>query len=98
MIEVAGGVPVPLPLLERNDFSFDLEAFDQRLSSRTRLIILNSPANPTGGVIPLEDLKHIADSAQEHDCWVISDKLHPPEHDGLPVPSIYPCPGWRSAL
>ena len=51
MIGVAGGTPVPVPLREENQFSFDLAAFDRSLSDHTKLIILNSPANPTGGVI-----------------------------------------------
>ena len=60
MIGVAGGVPVPVPLREETDFSFDLDAFDAALSDRTRMIILNSPGNPTGGVMPLAALEHIA--------------------------------------
>src|SRR5512139_1679384 len=57
MIGVAGGVPVAVPLLEQNQFSFDLEAFDRLINEKTRLIILNSPSNPTGGVIPPADLE-----------------------------------------
>ncbi len=76
MIRVAGGIPVPIPLVEENHFSFDLNVFDERISDKTRLIILNSPANPTGGVIPLADLQHIAEKAQKHDCWVLSDEIY----------------------
>ncbi len=76
MVRVAGGTPVPVPLREENQFSFDLDAFDARISDRTKLIVLNSPANPTGGVIPLADLEHIAEKAQEHDCWVLSDEIY----------------------
>jgi aspartate aminotransferase len=76
MIGVAGGVPVPVPLVEQANFSFDLNTFDRLLSDRTRMIILNSPGNPTGGVMPLADLEHIADAAFEHDCWVISDEIY----------------------
>ena len=65
MIAIAGGVPVAVPLREENKFSFDLKAFDAAVNRRTRLIVLNSPANPTGGVIPLADLQHIATRAQE---------------------------------
>jgi len=94
MIEIAGGVPVPVPLVEENAFSFDLKVFDARLSSRTRLIILNSPANPTGGVIPPADLEHIAAAAQEYDCWVISDEIYARlVYDGLQAPSIAALPG-----
>ncbi len=76
MIRVAGGIPVPVPLLEENQFSFDLDIFDDKISDRTKLIVLNSPGNPTGGVIPFEDLKHIAEKAREHNCWVLSDEIY----------------------
>lgn len=76
MIEVAQGVPVPVPLLEEKDFSFDLEALESLINEKTRLIILNSPGNPTGGVIPLADLERIAELAQAHDCWVMSDEIY----------------------
>jgi aspartate/methionine/tyrosine aminotransferase len=89
MIRVAGGIPVPIPLREENGFLFDLDAFDSRISDRTRLIILNSPANPTGGVIPLDDLKHIAGKAQKHDTWVLSDEIYTRlVYDGLTAHSI----------
>ena len=94
MIRVAGGIPVPIPLREENQFSFDLKAFDARISDKTRLIILNSPANPTGGVIPLADLKHIAEKAREYDAWVMSDEIYGRlAYDGLHVPSIAALPG-----
>jgi aspartate/methionine/tyrosine aminotransferase len=76
MIGVAGGVPVPIPLLEERDFSLDLEAFDRALSERTKMIILNSPSNPTGGVLPISDLVHIATGAKKYDCWVMSDEIY----------------------
>jgi aspartate/methionine/tyrosine aminotransferase len=94
MIGVAGGKPVPVPLREENQFSFDLEAFDQRISNHTKLIILNSPANPTGGVIPLADLQHIAAAAQKHHAWVLSDEIYARlAYDGRQVPSIASLPG-----
>ena len=94
MIQVAGGTPVPVPLLEENGFSFDLAAFDRLVSHRTRLILLNSPGNPTGGVIPLADLQHIANAAQAYDCWVLSDEIYARlAFDGLAVPSIATLPG-----
>jgi aspartate/methionine/tyrosine aminotransferase len=94
MIRVAGGIPIPIPLLEENSFSFDLQAFQGLLSDRTKLIILNSPSNPTGGVIPLQDLQQIAESAQEHDAWVMSDEIYARlAYDGRSVPSIASLPG-----
>ena len=94
VIEVAGGKPVPVPLLEENNFSFDLVAFDRLINHRTRLIILNSPANPTGGVMPLQDLEHIAEAAQTYDCWVISDEIYSRlVYDHRTAPSIAALPG-----
>ena len=96
MIGVAGGVPVPVPLLEENDFSFDLDAFDKLINRHTKLIILNSPSNPTGGVIPGRDLEHIAAQAQKFDCWVMSDEIYARiAYDGLQVSSIASLPGMK---
>jgi aspartate/methionine/tyrosine aminotransferase len=96
MIKVAGGVPVAVPLLEQNQFSFDLEAFDRLVSERTRLIILNSPSNPTGGVIPPADLAHIAAQAERYDCWVMSDELYTRiVYDGMEALSIASLPGMQ---
>ena len=89
VIKVTGGVPVPVTLREENNFSFDLEVFDARISDRTKLIILNSPSNPTGGVIPYEDLKHIAEKARQHNAWVLSDEIYARlVFDGQSVPYI----------
>jgi aspartate aminotransferase len=93
MIQVAGGVPVPVPLKEAQDFSFDLEAFDRLVSPKTRMIILNSPSNPTGGVMPVEALQHIARVAVQRDIWVLSDEIYSRLAYGMSVPSIYTLPG-----
>jgi aspartate aminotransferase len=96
MIKVAGGVPVAVPLLEQNQFSFDLDAFDKLINEKTRLIILNSPSNPTGGVIPPVDLEHIASQAERYNCWVMSDELYTRiVYDGLEAPSIASVPGMQ---
>jgi aspartate aminotransferase len=96
MIEVAGGLPVAVPLLEENNFSFDLDAFDRLINERTKLIILNSPGNPTGGVIPPADLEHIAAQAECHDCWVMSDEIYIRiVYDGLEAPTIASLPGMK---
>ena len=97
MIRVAGGVPVAVPLLEENSFSFDLAAFDRLVNKRTKLVIINSPSNPTGGVMPLADLEHIAQKAIEYDFWIMSDEIYARiAYDGLAVPSITSIPGMQS--
>jgi aspartate/methionine/tyrosine aminotransferase len=96
MIGVAGGHGVPVPVVEDRGFSFDLEAFDRALSDRTRLIILNSPANPTGGVIPRPDLEHIAAAAMRWNAWVISDEIYTRiTFEGGVAPSIASLPGMQ---
>lgn len=76
IIETMGATPVPIPLKEENDFSFDMEEFCRRVSERTRLIIINPPSNPTGGIIPAKDLRIIAEKACRYDCWVLSDDIY----------------------
>jgi len=93
MIAVAGGTPVPVPLREEENFSFDLEAFDSLLSERTRMIVLNSPSNPTGGVIPPAALEHIASAAIERGLWVLSDEIYARLVYEAPALSIGALPG-----
>jgi aspartate aminotransferase len=94
MIGVAGGAPVPVPLREENGFAFDLDAFDAALSDRTRMIVLNSPSNPTGGVLSMAQLEHIARAAVKRDLWVLSDEIYGRlVFDGGTAPSIATLPG-----
>jgi len=75
-IRFAGGVPVPMPLLEKNDFSVDLELFKKSLTDKTKLVIINSPGNPTGGVIKKEDLLAIAELVRDKNIYVLSDEIY----------------------
>jgi aspartate aminotransferase len=76
VIEFLGARAVPIPLVESRGFSFDLDTFEKSLSSRTRMVVLNSPANPTGGVIPREDLARIAALLKDRDVLVLSDEIY----------------------
>jgi aspartate/methionine/tyrosine aminotransferase len=76
VIEFLGAKAVPMPLVESRGFSFDLDRFASSLSSRTKMVVLNSPANPTGGVIPREDLARIADLLRDRDVLVLSDEIY----------------------
>ena len=76
MINYLGATPVPVPLVESRGFSFDLDTFRQKLSPRTKMVILNSPANPTGGMIPREDLAQIAAMLRDRDVLVLSDEIY----------------------
>jgi aspartate/methionine/tyrosine aminotransferase len=75
-IRWAGGVPVPLPLREQLDFSFSLEDLSDRLGTRTKLVIINSPNNPTGGVVPAGDLPAVAELIRASPAWVLSDEVY----------------------
>jgi aspartate aminotransferase len=76
MIRFLGAVPVPIPLEEARGFSFDLNLFRERLSEKTKMVVLNSPQNPTGGTIPAEDLKQIAAMLCDRDVMVLSDEIY----------------------
>ena len=76
VINFVGGVPVPIPLREESGFGFDLEVFERRVSSRTKLIIINSPQNPTGGVLDRRQLERIAAIAAERRIPVLSDEIY----------------------
>lgn len=94
MIRFLGATPVAMPLEESRGFSFDLNLFRDRLSPRTKLVILNSPQNPTGGVIPREDLEAIADMLRDRDCMVLSDEIYSRIYYGSEPPaSISSFPG-----
>ncbi len=94
MIRFSGGVPVPIPLVEERGFSFDLDTLRRRLSPKTKLIILNSPQNPTGGLIPPEDIHHIADLVRDRDLMVLSDEIYSRIYYGTEAPlSIASLPG-----
>jgi aspartate aminotransferase len=75
-ISWAGATPVPLPLLEERDFVFDLADLAARVSPRTKLVILNSPQNPTGGVVGREETAEAARLLLETDAWVLSDEVY----------------------
>jgi len=76
VINFVGGTPVPIPLREQSGFGFDLDLFERRVSSRTRLIIINSPENPTGGVLPRGQLERIAAVAAERSIPVLADEIY----------------------
>ncbi len=96
MVDFLGCTPKPVPILEENHFSFDLYAFKKAITKKTKLIILNSPSNPTGGVLPKEDLAMIAKLIKKTNAWVISDEIYSRIiYDNLPFHSFYSLPGVK---
>jgi aspartate/methionine/tyrosine aminotransferase len=76
VINFVGGVPVPIPLREETGFGFDLDLFERKVSSKTRLIIINSPENPTGGVLDRGQLELIADVARRRGIPILADEIY----------------------
>ena len=76
-IKANGAVPVPLYLRESRGFNFDPQELADKITPRTRLLILNSPQNPTGGVIPRRDMEAIAEILRRHEqVWVFADEIY----------------------
>jgi aspartate/methionine/tyrosine aminotransferase len=76
VIRWLGARPVPMPLSEERQFACDPDALERIITERTKLIILNSPNNPTGGMLTRDDLARIAELAQRFNCWVLSDEIY----------------------
>jgi aspartate aminotransferase len=76
MINFLGAKPVPIPLVEDRGFSFDLNVLKDSLTPKTKMLILNSPHNPTGGVIPAADVRAIADMVRDRDLMILSDEIY----------------------
>jgi aspartate aminotransferase len=75
-IRMAGATPIPVKLEESKEFRFDLNELARRITPNTKLIVINSPQNPTGGVLTLDDLKKIADLAGKHDLLILADEIY----------------------
>ena len=76
MIRYVGGKAVPIRLREEKDFSFDVDEFSSLITDRTRLVILNSPQNPTGGVLAKQDIEQIAQAIGDRNIFVLSDEIY----------------------
>lgn len=91
-----GAVPVPVKVYEKNGFMYDVEDLRAAVTDKTKLILLNSPANPTGGVASAETLKQIADLAKEKNLYVLTDEIYRELlWDDEPYTSIASFPGMK---
>jgi aspartate aminotransferase len=89
-----GATPVPVPIRMAADFRLDVDELAGLVTPRTRLLIMNSPANPTGGVLTRSDLEGIAEIAIQHDLWVLADEIYGRIlYDGAEHVSIASLPG-----
>lgn len=75
-VNLAGGVCVEAPTLEDEGFELDLHAMGQRVSSRTKLLIINSPCNPTGSVLSRKSIERACEFATAHGLYIVSDEIY----------------------
>jgi aspartate aminotransferase len=96
VINFVGGKPVPLVLREDQDFRFSIDDLKSLITPRTRMLIINSPHNPTGGVLTKEDLRKVAELAVRHDLIVLADEIYSEIlYDGFEHTSITTFPGMK---
>ena len=95
MINFVGGKAVPLPIREENNFTIDVNELKSKINSKTKLIIINSPANPTGGVFTQKDIQDIADIVKNYNCYVMSDEIYSRIMYGYDHYSISSLPGMK---
>jgi aspartate aminotransferase len=100
MIDFVGATAVPLPIREENDFRLDVGELESLITPRTRFLIINSPANPTSGVLTRDDLEAIARLAVAHDLFVLADEIYSEiiydgEHHSI---SVFPGMRERTAI
>ena len=89
MIKLADGVPVILYTKEEQNFKFSVEDLKEKITDKTRALVLNSPSNPTGMLYSAEELKEIGQLAVEHDFYIVSDEIYEKlVYDGLKHVSI----------
>ncbi|HEX3301290.1 MAG TPA: aminotransferase class I/II-fold pyridoxal phosphate-dependent enzyme, partial [Thermomicrobiales bacterium] len=76
MINFTGAKAVPSPIRESNQFALDVDELEGLITPKTKLLIINSPGNPTSGVLPRADIERIAELAVKHDLIVLSDEIY----------------------
>ena len=95
---MAGAVPVQVVLEESREFRFSLDEMARRITPQTKMIIINTPQNPTGGVLTLDDLKGVANLAREHDLLILSDEIYSEIYYGTPTAGMLDVPDIMDRL
>ena len=94
LVRFVGGTPVPVPIRMANEFRLDIDELRSLVTARTHGLVINSPANPTGGVLTRSDLEAVAKLAVDHDLWVLADEIYGRIlYDGAEHVSIASLPG-----
>lgn len=95
-VQLCGGVPIPVPTYQKDDFALDVDEIEKRITDKTRMFVLVSPNNPTGAVTPPDVIRKIADLALKHDILIIADEIYAkliyPGHEHLSLATL---PGMK---
>ncbi|MEO1225040.1 MAG: pyridoxal phosphate-dependent aminotransferase [Pseudomonadota bacterium] len=95
-VHLCGGVPIPVPTYQKDDFALDVAEIESRITDRTRVFVLVSPNNPTGAVTPPDVIRQIADLALKHDLLIVADEIYAkliyPPHEHLSLATL---PGMK---
>lgn len=95
-VHLCGGVPIPVPTYQKDDFALDVAEIEARITDRTRMFVLVSPNNPTGAVTPPDVIRQIADLALKHDLLIVADEIYAkliyPPHEHLSLATL---PGMK---
>ncbi len=95
-VHLCGGVPIPVPTYQKDDFALDVDEIEKRITPKTRMFVLVSPNNPTGAVTPPDVIRQIADLAVKHDILIIADEIYAkliyPPHEHLSLATL---PGMK---
>src|SRR3954471_13742053 len=93
MVRFCGAIPIPIPPRLEEGRALDLDAVERSITPRTKMIVFNSPSNPTGAVVGEADLRRLAALAQRHDLWVIADEIYRKIRYVEEAPSVATLPG-----
>ncbi len=95
-VHLCGGVPIPVPTYQKDDFALDVDQIESRITDKTRMFVMVSPNNPTGAVTPPDVIRKIADLAIKHDLLLIADEIYAkliyPPHEHLSMATL---PGMK---
>src|SRR5215813_516027 len=93
VVRFCGATPISIPPRLEHGRALDLDAVEKAITPRSKMIVFNSPSNPTGAVVPEDDLRRLAALAQRHDLWVMTDEIYRRIRYGGELPSIAALPG-----
>jgi len=87
--KILGTTPVAYPVPVKNEFLLSIEEIESRISAKTKILVINSPNNPTGRIIPQQDLDRLKQLAEKHDFYILSEEVYNTIHYNTPAPSAW---------